>query len=117
MWRMDTRSPIGHTAAAASRRRAQRSPGYRAEQARQQPYEELARLIIRLRLDNGLTQAALADRVGTSATAISRLERGQHAPTAETLRKIAVAFGGRLVVGLEMPGPSGSEERTLVTVG
>lgn len=116
---MDTSSPIGHTATAASRRRAQRSPEYGAEQARLQPYEDLARLIIRLRLDNGLTQAALADRVGTSTTAISRLESGQHAPTAETLRKIAVAFGGRLVVGLEIPGPSGSKDpqRTLVTVG
>jgi len=116
---MRTRSPIGQSAAEARSRRARQSPEYRAEQARLAPYEELARMIIRLRMDQDLTQEALAARVGTSKTAISRLESGQHAPTAETLRKIASAFGGHLVIGLEMPGAAGSQkpQRSLARVG
>jgi ribosome-binding protein aMBF1 (putative translation factor) len=100
---MATRSPVGQNAADARRKRARRSAAYRAEQARLAPYEDVARMIVRLRLDHDLTQEALAERVGTSKTAISRLESGRHAPTAETLRKIAGAFGGHLVIGLEMP--------------
>ena len=115
---MTTSSPIGQSAAAAARRRARESAEYRTEQDRLAPYEEMARLIIRLRMDQGLTQKELAERVGTSSTAISRLESGQHAPTAETLRKIAHAFGGHLVIGLEMPGRGGSKnpQRTLALV-
>jgi ribosome-binding protein aMBF1 (putative translation factor) len=110
---MADRSPIGRGAADSSRRRAQRSPGYQAEQARLAPYEDVARIIIRLRMDNDLTQEALAERVGTSKAAISRLESGRHAPTAETLRKVARAFGGHLVIGLEMPAGA-QETRTVI---
>ena len=113
---MATRSPIGQSAADASRRRASQSAAYRAEQARLAPYEDVARIIIRLRMDNDLTQEALAERVGTSKTAISRLESGRHAPTAETLRKIARAFGGHLVIGLEMPAGAGETRTVLARV-
>ncbi len=61
---MSDRSPFGQSAADASRRGARRSAAYRAEQARLAPYEEVARIIIRLRMDNDLTQEALAKRVG-----------------------------------------------------
>lgn len=83
------------------------------------PYEALARMIIRLRMDHDLTQEALAIRVGTSKTAISRLESGQHSPTAETLRKVAEAFGGHLLIGLELPSSTGSDttQQTLARVG
>lgn len=111
---MATRSPVGQTATDASRRRAKRSAAYRAEQARLAPYEDVARMIIRLRMDHGLTQESLAERVGTSKTAISRLESGRHAPTAETLRKIAGAFGGHLLIGLEMPATAGTRETSTV---
>jgi ribosome-binding protein aMBF1 (putative translation factor) len=116
---MSARSPIGESAAEVRSRRVRQSPEYQAEQDRLAPYEDLARMIIRLRMDRALTQEALAARVGTSKTAISRLESGQHAPTAETLRKIARAFGGHLIIGLEMPSSAGSQEpqRTLARVG
>lgn len=69
------------------------------------PYEHIARQVIRLRMDHGLSQQALADRVGSTKSAISRLESGQHAPTVATLQKIARAFGGRLVVNFETGTP------------
>ncbi|MDA8267656.1 MAG: helix-turn-helix transcriptional regulator [Actinomycetota bacterium] len=113
---MVSHSAVGRSAADASRRRAERSAAYRAEQARLAPYEDVARMIIRLRMDHDLTQEALAQRVGTSKAAISRLESGRHAPTAETLRKIAGAFGGHLVIGLEMPTSSTHTQTVLARV-
>jgi DNA-binding XRE family transcriptional regulator len=105
---MTVQGPIGNNTSQARERRARQSAEYRDEQARLAPYEELARMVIRLRIDYNLTQEDLASRVGTSKTAICRLESGQHAPTAESLRKIASAFGGHLVIGVEMPSDSSS---------
>jgi len=57
----------------------------------------------------GLSQQALAERVGTTKSAISRLESGQHAPNVATLQKIATAFGNYLVISFE-PGPTNHQE-------
>lgn len=52
----------------------------------------------------GLSQAQVAERMGTKAPAVTRLERalasGQHSPSIETLRKYAAACGKRLVISL-----------------
>jgi ribosome-binding protein aMBF1 (putative translation factor) len=109
-------SPVGTPAAAASRRRAARSPEYREIQARLKPYEDLARLVIKFRLEHGLTQKQLADRMGTSSTAISRIESGQHPTTLQTMKRLAEALGGRLLVGFEVEKSAGKTERELVTV-
>jgi transcriptional regulator with XRE-family HTH domain len=54
------------------------------------PLEALARIAIR-RLDAlGLTQTGLASRMGTTASVISRIESGQHATSACTLKRFAV---------------------------
>ena len=107
-------SPVGRTAREAASERARRSAPYRAEQERLAPYEELARQIIRLRMDHNLSQEALAARVGTTKTAISRLESGRHAPTVESLRKIAAAFGGTLVIGFDVPEGRGARPKAAV---
>jgi ribosome-binding protein aMBF1 (putative translation factor) len=106
-------SPVGTTSRAARRRRAAQSPEYRAEQERLAPYEALARMVIARRIRYELTQEQLADRMGTSESAISRLESGQHRPSVETLEKLGQAFGERIVLGFE--DPSGARE--LATVG
>src|SRR5438105_1709667 len=106
-------SPIGSTQAQASGRRA-KNVAYQAEQARLAPYEELARKIIRYRMKRGLTQAQLAAKVGTSHSAISRLESGRHAASSETLRKLALALDMRLVIGFER-GSKQAPKRDLVT--
>ena len=50
----------------------------------------------------GLSQADVAERMGTKAPAVTRLERalatGQHSPSIETLRKYAAACGKKLVI-------------------
>ncbi len=54
--------------------------------------------MLRARAAAGLTQEALAERLGTTQSAIARLEGGKVSPTVETLRKYAVATGRRLKV-------------------
>jgi DNA-binding XRE family transcriptional regulator len=100
---MSPASPIGRTTVEASRRRARQSAEYREELARLRPDEEIARQIIGLRMAQNLSQEALAERVGTTKSAISRLESGHHAPSVATLRKVASAFGGELLVSFAVP--------------
>jgi DNA-binding XRE family transcriptional regulator len=107
-------SPIGSSAAEASARRARRSPEYREEQARLAPYEALARKLIGLRMDAGLTQQQVAEMVGTTYSAISRLESGQHAPNVETLRKLSTAFSKHLVIGFEDDVAAAAERELVV---
>ncbi len=54
--------------------------------------------MIRARAEAGLTQEALAERMGTTQSAVARLEGGRVSPTVETLRKYAKAVGKRLKV-------------------
>lgn len=91
-------SPVGTSHRESMRHRA-RNPEYRAELERLAPYEALARIVIRRRGQLGLSQAELAQRMGTSHSAISRIESGQHATTVQTLRRLAVALETNLVVG------------------
>lgn len=53
----------------------------------------IAEMIYVLRQRAGLSQAQLAQRVGTSQTVISSLESGSRMPQLTTLKKIAEALG------------------------
>jgi transcriptional regulator with XRE-family HTH domain len=67
-----------------------------------QEYEALepAYQIARLRILRGLTQAELAELVGTKQPSIARLESGAKEPTMGFLQKVAAALGYRLEVNL-----------------
>jgi ribosome-binding protein aMBF1 (putative translation factor) len=111
---MTKTSPIGSTTQQAQRRRARRSAAYRAEQQRLAQFEDLARLVIKHRAGLGISQKELARRVGTSHSAISRLESGRHKTSVETLQRVAEALGVRFVLGFET-GPRNDPTRELVT--
>jgi DNA-binding XRE family transcriptional regulator len=49
----------------------------------------------------GLTQEQLAERMGTSHSAISRVESGQHRASVATLERLAQALEVRFVMGFE----------------
>lgn len=91
-------SPIGTSASEAAHRRLRENGAYRAERARLEPYEAIARQVIRLRACRGLSQEELAARIGTSHSQVSRIESGQHKTNVETLRRIAEALDSDLVV-------------------
>ena len=68
------------------------------------PEFELLRTLLKARQDAGLTQAQVAERMGTRASAIARLEaalaNGKHSPSVATLRKYAHAVNRRLEIRL-----------------
>jgi ribosome-binding protein aMBF1 (putative translation factor) len=108
-------SPVGTPAADASERRHRRDPGYRAAQERLAPYEGIARFVIMRRGALGLTQEQLAKRMGTSHSAISRIESGQHRTSVATLERLAQALDVRFVIGFES-GPREAPVRELVSL-
>lgn len=81
-------------------------PAFRAERNQLRTYRKVAAQVIVLRTRLGMSQEELARRMGTSKSAIVRLESGRHKPSMETLRRVAEAFGGELEVTIEIPdGP------------
>ncbi|MCL1962119.1 MAG: helix-turn-helix transcriptional regulator [Desulfovibrionaceae bacterium] len=58
--------------------------------------------ILKARAEAGMTQAQVAERMGTKAPAVARLENalvtGKHSPSVATLQKYAAALGKRLEV-------------------
>ena len=54
---------------------------------------DVGELIRARRLANGLTQAQLALRAGSTQAAISRLERGELSPTVETIERLLAVMG------------------------
>ena len=62
---------------------------------------QVAGQMLKARSRAGLTQDAVAERMGTSKSAISRLESaGKHAPSLTTLKRYASAVGCELQVKL-----------------
>lgn len=66
--------------------------------------EEFALLdeFLKARAEQGLTQAQVAEKIGTTQSAVARMEsgKGKHSPSLATLSKYAEALGCRLEVKL-----------------
>ena len=80
-------------------------PTFRAEYDRLQREEgPMLDTILNARREAGLTQAQVAERMGTKAPAVARLEAalvsGKPSPSLATLQKYAAALGKRLQVQL-----------------
>jgi len=80
-----------------------RRSGVRAEVERIEREEGvLLDALLKAREAAGLTQAQVAERMGTQAPAVARLERalatGKHSPSIATLRKYVNACGKNLVL-------------------
>ena len=63
-----------------------------------------ANMVIGARAHADLSQAELAERMGTSQSAIARLESGRFKPSTRTLEKLAAATGMKLRIVLEPVG-------------
>jgi len=74
--------------------------------------------LLKARASAGLTQAQLAERIGTTQSAVARLESGSaaHSPSIATLQRYAKALGCRVEVRFvkiaERPGRSTRSTRT-----
>ena len=84
------------------------------DEAFRQEYEALAAEfplfdeLLHARKEAGLTQAEVAERMGTKTSAVARLEAGggrkSHSPSVATLEKYAGAVGHRLEIRLVRDG-------------
>jgi predicted transcriptional regulator len=82
------------------KKRLLKDPDFRKEYARVDEEFALIEALIRARTTARLTQEELARRLGTTQSAIARLESGHVSPSFATLRRYAEATGTRLTVGL-----------------
>ena len=74
---------------------------------------------LKARAAAGVTQAEVAERIGTTQSAVARLEsgRGKHSPSIATLEKYAHALGCRLELRLVNDMPSRkAESKTTRTI-
>jgi transcriptional regulator with XRE-family HTH domain len=92
-------SAIGQTSDEAVSERYDRDEQYRAAHDRLAPYRVIARAVILARVAKHLTQRDLAGMLGTTDSAISRVESGERAISLETLRKLGVALDIVFLVG------------------
>lgn len=97
-------SPVGRTVAEEIEHERRQSRRFREEQDRLAPFEQIARLVIMRRAELGLSQQDVAERMGSTASVISRVESGQHRTSTETLRRLAEALDGHAVFGFEFDG-------------
>jgi ribosome-binding protein aMBF1 (putative translation factor) len=76
------------------------NPKVKSEYDALAPEFEIAAELLRARLRAGLSQTELAARMGTSQSAVARLESGDTLPSTKTLLRYAQATGSRVRVRL-----------------
>ena len=86
------------------RKKALNRPSVKKEYDELAPEFSLLRRMLKAREKAGLSQADVAEKMGTKAPAVARLERslttGMHSPSIQTLRKYAKAVKCRLDIRL-----------------
>jgi transcriptional regulator with XRE-family HTH domain len=92
-------SPIGQTARKAASARYESDAAYREAHDQLAPYRAIARAVILARVARHMTQRDLAAMLGTTDSAVSRIESGGRAISLETLRKLGVALDLVFLVG------------------
>ncbi|HJZ24439.1 transcriptional regulator [Candidatus Roizmanbacteria bacterium RIFCSPHIGHO2_02_FULL_37_24] len=80
-----------------------KDPEFKAEYDRQEPEFAVIRAVLRARMDKGITQKQLAEKVGTKQSAIARLESGKANPSIGFLQKVAEALGTTLQINFTKP--------------
>ena len=78
-----------------------KSPEFRAEYEALHSEFEIINALIRARVDAGLTQTQIAERMGTTQSAVARLEGGSSNPSIKTLDKFAKATGTQVRIWFE----------------
>jgi len=81
-----------------------KDPEFAAAYAELEPEYALLKELLEARRRAGLTQAEVAERMGTKAPAVTRLETAladsRHSPSLSTLKKYAEAVGCKLEIHL-----------------
>jgi DNA-binding XRE family transcriptional regulator len=85
-------------------------PGFRAAWERTALARAVAIAIVRYRGEHGLSQRALAERVGMSQPQVARLELGEYNPRVETLLRLSSRLGLEFTIEIQ----PGAEPRLVV---
>lgn len=75
-------------------------PEVKAEYDRLGPVYELVGAMIEARHEAGLTQAQVAERMGTKQSVVARLENAHHMPSLDLVTRYAAAIGRRVDIHL-----------------
>ena len=79
-----------------------KNPRFRKAWERVQEENRLTRELVRLRVEQGLTQAQGAEMVETQQAAISRLEHRPPKHPTQLLRKVAAVYGYKVEASIEL---------------
>ena len=88
------------TKIAELKKRLSKNPEFRAEYEKADAEFSLIEALVQARTRAKLSQAQLARKIGTTQSAIARLEGGGVSPSIATLRRYAEATGGKLQIKL-----------------
>ncbi|OGE64975.1 hypothetical protein A3I48_04360 [Candidatus Daviesbacteria bacterium RIFCSPLOWO2_02_FULL_36_7] len=75
-----------------------KNPEFKKLYEETRPEFEIARAVIHARIEKGLTQKQLADRLHTRQSVISRVERANTTPSLSFLKRLAAALNTTLQV-------------------
>ena len=89
-----------------------KDPEYRREYEALDEEFAMNRALIDARVQAGLTQEQLAEKMETSQSTIARLEGGRAMPSGRTLARYAKATGTKLRISFERPKTAALRRRT-----
>lgn len=75
-----------------------KDPEFKKLYEESQPEFEIAKAIIRTRLEKKITQKELAEKMNTTQSVISRVEQGRTSPSIALLKRLAAALNTTLQV-------------------
>ncbi len=75
-----------------------KNPEFKRLYEESQPEFEIAKAIIRARIENKITQKELARKMNTTQSVISRVEQGKTSPSISLLKRLAAALNTTLQV-------------------
>lgn len=104
---------LGEDVLAYFRRREEADPAFAALCEDEQGKFDLAHLVRDLREAAGMSQAEVAEKLGTKQPSIARIERAESWPKIEMLQKLARVFGMRLKIEF-VPAPRKRRSRKKV---
>ena len=80
------------------KRKLLKNPEFRKLYEQSRPEFEIARAVIRARIERGLTQKQLAEKLHTRQSVISRVENANTSPSISFLKRLAAALNTTLQV-------------------
>lgn len=83
--------------------REARDPEFAAAREALRPQYEFRRALIKARLERGLTQRAMAEKLGVKQSALARWEAGETLPTLTTLYRLAQVLDLEFAITPERP--------------